>query len=514
MPDTFSHCLKRLLRRIELFCRHASGLTLRSYQLPVAQTVIRSCLRSMGLSLVVLFPRQSGKNELQAQIFAYLLTLFSQTQSEMISISPTFKPQTLNAMRRLQRVLETNLITRTLWRKESGYIYRIGSARIFFFSGAPESNIVGATASTLLSIDEAQDIQIDKYDKDIAPMAASTNATRVFWGTAWTNNTLLAREMRSALEAQEKDGIQRVFRITADDVAKEVPAYGAFVQEQIRRLGRQNPMVKSQFFCEEIDAQGGMFPPQRLALMQGAHPPQFAPIPNHTYAFLLDVGGEISPSPSGRGQGEGTPSGRGKGEGREHDSTALTIVEIDRSTLDDPLIKAPSYRIVRRQLWTGTSQTALYALIKALADTWQPYQIVIDATGIGAGIASFLAKAYPNQVTQFTFNAATKSTLGWRFLSIIDTGRLKDYSPPDDLQKLFTTQCTFTSYDIATGPDKRIKWSVPEGTRNPADGSLVHDDLVLSAALVAVLDDLILPLTGEPLIIPASDPLEDLSHGF
>ena len=88
-----------------------------------------------------------------------------------------------------------NLIVRTLWKKESGYIYKLNTARIYFLSGGPEANIVGATASTLLEVDEAQDVQIAKFDKDINPMAASTNATRVFWGTAWTSKTLLAREL-------------------------------------------------------------------------------------------------------------------------------------------------------------------------------------------------------------------------------------------------------------------------------------------------------------------------------
>ena len=54
-------------------------------------------------------------------------------------------------------------------------------------------------------------------------MAASTNATRVFWGTAWTSRTLLARELRAAREAEREDGAKRVFIMTADDVSKKSP---------------------------------------------------------------------------------------------------------------------------------------------------------------------------------------------------------------------------------------------------------------------------------------------------
>ncbi len=59
-------------------------------------------------------------------------------------------------------------MTRLLWRKESGYIYRINNAQIFFLSGGP-------TANLLLSCDEAQDVQMAKWNKDFAPMAAVTS---------------------------------------------------------------------------------------------------------------------------------------------------------------------------------------------------------------------------------------------------------------------------------------------------------------------------------------------------
>jgi hypothetical protein len=118
----------------------------------------------------------------------------------------------------------------TFWTRVSGR-----RSTPVFLSGSPTTSIVGATANLLLSVDEAQDILIDKYDKEIAPMAASTNATRVFWGTAWTANTLLAREEKAAGIQQEADGIQRVWRLTCDLVAAEVPC----LWEIRGRTGRQ-----------------------------------------------------------------------------------------------------------------------------------------------------------------------------------------------------------------------------------------------------------------------------------
>ncbi len=211
-----------------VFCEIASGLALRSYQQAAGEAVLDSIFRRLGMTLVVILPRQSGKNELQAQLENYLLVCLHKEESEIIKVSPTFRPQTVNAMQRLERVLERNAVVRQIgWRKENGYAYRVGKARVIFMSASPGTNIVGATASTLLEVDEAQDVNIAKFDKEVNPMAASTNATRVFWGTAWTSQTLLAREYRAALAAQQADGIRRVWRLTAEDVGAEVEAYKA-----------------------------------------------------------------------------------------------------------------------------------------------------------------------------------------------------------------------------------------------------------------------------------------------
>ncbi|NMC34793.1 MAG: hypothetical protein GYA36_20410 [Veillonellaceae bacterium] len=512
--------IKALLRDAVTFTDKASGIQLRAYQVAVVRAIVESVVYHRGLSIVVIFPRQSGKNEVQAQIETYLLTLLSELDAEMIKVSPTWKPQSLNAMRRLERVLSRNVITRGLWAKERGYIYRINRARIFFLSGSPEANIVGATASTLLSVDESQDIEIGKYDKDLAPMAASTNATRVFWGTAWTSRTLLARELRAAKLAQERDGQRRVFVLTADDVAAEVPAYGEFVKEQVQKLGRSHPLVRTQFFSEEIDAEGGMFPAARVGLMKGDHRAGACPEAGKVYALLLDVAGEDEGANAGAfADGSSTSGGTAGLSNDRRDSTALTVVEVDLSTVEDPLLRAPTYRVVQRRAWVGVKHARIYGEVRALAQSWGARYVVVDGTGVGAGLVSFLDKALPGRVLPFIFNQSTKSSLGWSFLGVVDTGRFKDFKHGDsseayDLQALFFEQLSFMQYEILPGPAKVMRWSVPDGTRNPATGELVHDDLVLSAALCGVLDDQEWTISGPALVVRRSDPLKEMDHGF
>lgn len=527
------------LQDVDVFIESMCGLKLRAYQRGVAKAIIESVINRAGRSFVVMFPRQSGKNELQAQIESYLLTFFWCTRAEMVKVSPTWKPQTLNAMRRLERVLEANIVIQGHWTRESGYIYRSGLCRMAFFSGQPTSNIVGATADVLLQVDETQDVVISKYDKEIAPMAASGNATRVFWGTAWTARTLLARELRLANEQQRRDGIRRVFVVNADEVAREVPAYGEFVAEQVARLGRNHPMVKTQYFSEEIEAEGGLFPPARQALMQGSQPPSPQPEPGKIYALTLDVAGEDEAVVEA---GEGWQP---ELFNPRRDSTALTIFEVDLDSLQDELLRKPTYKVVQRLMWVGVKHARLYARIKALADLFEVRYLVVDATGVGAGLTSFLAAALGGKVIPFEFNARTKSDLCWNFLGMIDSGRYKEYAVPSHpfsqkmggagggsigsdsivltlagegdagaLQALFWQQAAFCEFTILPGPQKTVRWGVPDGTRDPASGALVHDDLLISAALAAVLDEQEWCAGGAALVVAGRDPLEELDRGF
>jgi hypothetical protein len=503
----FETNLKIALRDVVKFALALSGLELRKYQREVARAIVDSIRDQAGRTIVVIFPRQSGKNELQAQIETFLLYMLSQYDTEIVKASPTWKPQSLNAMRRLERVLKRNLLTKKMWKKESGYIYRLNQARIYFLSGGETANVVGATANELLQCDEAQDIGISKWDKEFAPMAASANATRVFWGTAWTSRTLLARERRRAEEDQAADGIQRLWILTADEVAAEVPAYGAFVAGQIAKLGRNHPMVKTQFFSEEIDAEGGMFPAERIAIMQGSHPELTEPVDGEVYAMAIDVAGEDEGA-IGEDIDAETLSLL---DNPARDATAVTIFAVDLSTLPPDSLGAPSYRVVARYTWTGTSHTKIYGQLKEIARLWNTEYIVIDSTGVGAGLASFMEKSFPGRVIPFLFTSKSKSDLGWKFLAVIETGRYKE---PVGGKTKFWLQAKSCMNEVLTGPGRMMRWGVPIGTRDEL-GDLVHDDELISSALCAVLDDQEWGITGEPVIVIRGDPLDEMDNeGF
>lgn len=317
-------------------------------------------------------------------------------------------------------------------------------------------------------------------------MGASTNVTSVLWGTAWTSNTLLSRTIRSLSRAERSDGIQRVFVVRWQRVATEVPAYEQYVRGEIERLGRDHPLIRTQYLLEEIDGQGGLFPPATRALMQGTHVRSRSPTEGREYALLIDVAGEAEDRVEGALLRAQEP---------RKDSTALTIVEISRVYLG-----LARFLVMDRYYWTGTPHHQLYGAIVHLAELWQAACIVVDATGIGAGLTSFLKRALGDRVHPFVFTAKSKSELGWEFLGICNSGRFLDHRPDGGPEwQQFWREVKAADYEVLGGPNKLMRWGV-------ADPS-VHDDLLISAALCAVLDrqDRRPPLASH--IIEADDPL-------
>ncbi len=465
--------IKKLLSDIRLFSRWVVGRELRKYQLEPARAIIDSVLCKKGLTFAVVMSRQAGKNEASAQLEAYLLNLFQRTGGFIVKAAPTYRPQTLNSQMRLEEVLD-NAWNEGRWEGEEGYMMRLGKARVAFFSAQPQANVMGATANILLECDEAQDVPEEKWNKDFKPMGASTNVTTVLWGTAWTSKTLLAKTVRALHGLEEQDGIRRVFFTPWEVVARENAAYGEYVRGEIQRLGRNHPFIKTQYFLEEIDAEGGMFPASRQAQMKGEHQGYPSGKAELSYALFIDVAGEDEVL-----EGEEL---RALAPGK--DSTALTVVEIDLSTVADPYILKPTYRVVHRKLWTGTKHTKLYAQLVDLAvNVWRAKYVVVDATGVGAGLASFLGKALGERCIPFIFSAKTKSDLGWDFLAICDSGRFKDMLDDDSEEyRHFWRQVEEADYEILEGPSKQMRWGVKDRA--------VHDDLLISGALCAVLDRL------------------------
>lgn len=456
-----------------LFPRQA----LRPYQLPPARAIVQAIHRTQrGRSVdgpnqfAIVFSRQAGKDETTAQLLAYILELYQGWGGKIVLGAPTDRQATISK-NRLKERLENPFHPGKVQESE-GYILKVGKAEARFLSAAPTANVRGETASLLLVANETQDILPERWDAVFDPMAASTNATTLFLGTVWTSTTLLARQMRHLRDLEARDGFQRVFLVDWREVSKWVPAYGERVRARIEQFGENHPFVQTEYFLKELDGNGGLFGPDRRAIMVGSHARVMSAAPGKVYALLVDLAGENENDLEGEELRLAEP---------KKDSTAVTVVEVEPPAGQD-LVTHPTYRVVQRYVWTGVKHTSVYGrLVGLVRDTWKARWVVVDATGVGAPVASFLDKALPKKVIPFVFSSVSKSSLGWDFCGVIDSGRYKDYGH-DGAQDTtwFWKQVEQTEYEVRPGPGQLMKWSV----KDPS----VHDDLVMSAALVAVLD--------------------------
>lgn len=446
---------------------------LRGYQIGPARAIVDSVRRGGGDTFCIVFSRQAGKDELVAQVAAYLLHLHRLAGGTIVLAAPTLNPQAIGSRDRLTARLR-DCAALAAPRTRAGRIVEVGQAAAHIYSAGPDVHARGATASLLLLCNEAQDVLPARWDAVFDPMAAATNATTVFFGTVWTKETLLARQMRYCRELEARDGRRRVFCVAWEEVAAELPAYGDRVRARMAQFGEHHPFIRTEYCLEELDGGGGLFGAARQAQMRGDHPRRRAAEPGRQYALLLDVAGE---------EEEQMPDPGGDQEpARRRDATALTVVEVDTGTVADPLIGRPTYRIVDRRLWIGTKQVALYATLLDLARTvWRARWVVVDATGVGAGLAAFLGAALGSRCHAVIFTAKSKSDIGWRFLAAVDSGRVKDYADDGAPETaLYWRQVAACTYQVLPGPERRLRWAVPSAT--------LHDDLLVSAALIGWLD--------------------------
>jgi hypothetical protein len=160
------------------------------YQLEAGMAVLDSVLREKGLTFTVEVARQGGKNELSARLEATLLLRYHQYAQNLVKCSPTFKPQTLISVSRLK---DTLAALKGAWQSVNGYIIRVDRCQAIFLSAHESANVVGNTAHLLLEVDEAQDVNEEKYNKEFMPMGSTTNVTNVLYGTTWDDSTLLEK---------------------------------------------------------------------------------------------------------------------------------------------------------------------------------------------------------------------------------------------------------------------------------------------------------------------------------
>ena len=425
---------------------------LRRYQLEIARAVFGSVLLRRGLTFTVEIARQGGKNEVSAQLGVWLLSWERVVNGDgkLVKAAPTFNPQALVSLRRLRDRLSDSGLGKRWW-MEGGNIVRVGRAQQTFLSAEPTANVVGATADTLLELDEAQDVDRDKFIKEFRPMGATGNATTVLYGTPWDGGTLLEAMAEENRELERKDGVRRDFRFDWEAVAACSPLYRAYVESERDRLGEEHPLFRTQYRLLPIAAGEGMFNRGQLALLRGEHSRLRGPLAG---AGVRRGGGRGGGAVGDElrieyGAGPSTGSGRtGVGRrvrGRPFDRLrangggrvrARAGGRAGRDGGDD--WRARGRGAAGRAVGAGCGALPVDGGATPLADAraggpgasarggaggwwWM-------RRGLATGVASALVKALGGAVEPFVFTAGSKSRLGFELLGAVNTGRVSAYA--------------------------------------------------------------------------------------
>jgi hypothetical protein len=441
-------------------------MKLRPYQQEVARAVIDSIQGGKGLTLSVEMARQGGKNELSAHLEVLLLTLYMAQGGSLVKCSPTFKPQTIISMQRLKERLDEFGFD-GIYHTEMGYITILGLARVVFLSAEESASVVGHTADILLEIDESQDVNKEKYTKEFRPMGSSTNVTTVHYGTTWDDSTLLEEVKQINLELEKKDGVKRHFRYDWQEIAKYNPDYQRYVEAERVRLGDEHPLFRTQYLLLPIRGGGGFLTRQQIVLMMGTHTRLKEPQGKLTYIAGIDLAGER----------EETREAALMAAKPKLDSTVITIAEVDMSTpqRSQAFLNEPILRVTEQYQWTGIPHSTLYPQIVDILKKWDCKRVMVDSTGIGQPVASFLRKELGSRVIPFTFTQKSKSDMGFELLSFVNNSRLKLYRG-DGSSEYQETMLQLERARSQYRPNQTMNFYV--------DSSEGHDDFLMSLALV------------------------------
>jgi hypothetical protein len=460
------------------FAQNVLGVPLYPYQLEIAEAILDSIVHERGQIFTVMMARQSGKNQLSAVLEAFVLAHMS--KGTIVKAAPTFNPQIYHSQRRLADLLNGCELGERMWQssgRSTGLAPdgEIGSRknhigpRVAFFSASPESNVVGATADLLLEIDEAQEVASEKFDRDFRPMCSSTNSTTVLYGTAWSDQTLLAQQRAVNLEEEQRTGLRQHFEHDWRTLAALNPRYRAFVEREIARLGEEHIAIQTQYFLRPVNGLERLFNARQLGLLQGEHAWEEAPLGEEIYLAGMDIGGEDSGSP---GALIGLPHAEGRSR---HDSTVISIARLRRTEL-----QLPQLEVVYQESWVGMSYSGQFAAAIALVGRWRVRTLVVDATGLGAPLASMLRERLGEErVRPFTFTRGSKSKLAYQFLSFVNSGQLKLYARGETAWvKRASEECW---QQLRLAKYRMPAQDVLDMYVEPSEG---HDDILMSLALL------------------------------
>jgi hypothetical protein len=367
-----------------------------------------------GKVIVIRSARQTMKNECSAMVALRMLGVYKDIGGTYIRTAPTWKPQIINSMKRVEKFLFVDPVI-DHYRPRHGYIYECGGADITFLSTDKQASVVGATASICLDIDEAHKVDKGKFEEDFSPMTAYHNVPTVMWGVAADKQDLLYEYVQYNLENNPDCVLQYPASIWCDIR----PQYAAHYEERKAKLGDDHPVILTQYDLVDVDAVGGFLSKyQQTIILHSDHHQYDAPKEGKNYVALIDIAGEDE-------EEENDPLVKSEGA---RDSTTVLFFEID---FDDMKNDYPMCRLANIYWWTGKSMGEKPSGIMGqqgemlkLLNIWKPVVTVVDGRGIGEQMSKYLLNRYP-EVIVYTASAESVSEDCFSFLGMVNNERVK-----------------------------------------------------------------------------------------
>jgi hypothetical protein len=421
---------------------------LRSYQARVLRSLYGQLPASPGVQFTVMFPRQSGKNEVSAALVACLMQHYARREGNIVVCAPTLYPQARISLERTRTGIIRFARRWSVPLIAEDNVLRSGGVTATFLSASPEAHVAGHTATFALIADEAQDIDPDWFDRQFRPMAASTGAPTVLFGTPWDGATLLERAVEAnrahdleQLARHPEESKSRHHQVSWQEVANVSELYGRYVAVERERLGATNPLFLSQYELLASREAASLLDDAQLAALRGTHEALPAPRTGERYTCGLDFGGQ----------------------GANADATVLTIARIAGHRCE----------VVAWRSWRGAPLHTIATEVADTARAWGLERLLADETGLGAPLVAQLQHILGRTVEGLVFSAATKSQLGWALIGAAGSGRLALPAPSGsaDWRRAWDELNTCRR---ELRPGRQLAWGAPRGH---------HDDYVASLAL-------------------------------
>lgn len=447
---------------------------IRALQSEIIKRVENFVEKHEGGVMTIKSSRQTGKNEMAAEIQKRHLCFkqHSKNISSWIRTAPTYSPQIVNSKRRLDQILQLdgkNLIKHPLFfnkrlRKSEGYIYQVGNATVEFLSSGKQSNVVGATASECLDMDEAHKINKEKFDEDFMPFTASTNAATLLWGVA-------ADEMDTLqwyINSNEENGRPELnLNYPCDVWAECVPTFAAHLEGRIKALGWDHPIIKTQYRLIPVSHEGTFLNAQQVRnLFNSEHQRLLRPTPGKVYEMLIDIAAgneDFNPDKQFIGEAETTT-----------DSSVVWIYEVQDEMCSNNIF--PIIHMVSLKWWTGVPLPQQLEELKELISYWKVSKVTVDAIGVGRQIAEDLEQSFgPFLINKYVASSSTISDDCFDTLARLNYSAVKMFQNDGSPEyEQFEKQVNWTKYASNQG---RMTLAKPKADK--------HIDMVKALTYVA-----------------------------